>query len=92
MIQPGVLCVQVNFKQECTMNRILRLPEVIKNTGLAKSTIYKMVARREFPKSISLGVKVVGWLESDVQAWIEDKIKQSANDNVAPELTSKHEW
>ena len=74
------------------MNKILRLPDVMKNTGLAKSTIYKMVARRQFPTSIALGVKAVGWLESDVQAWIEQKIKQSANDNKAPEPSNKHEW
>ena len=59
------------------MHRILRLPEVMNNTGLARSTIYKMVAAKSFPIQISLGAKSVGWLESDIQSWIEAKISNS---------------
>jgi len=62
------------------MHKILRLPEVMKNTGLARSTIYKMVAAKNFPVQISLGVKSVGWLESDIQNWIQDRISQSKNE------------
>jgi len=62
------------------MHKILRLPEVMKNTGLARSTIYKMVAAKSFPVQIALGVKSVGWLESDIQSWIEDRISQSKPD------------
>ena len=58
------------------MYMILRLPEVVKSTGLARSTIYKKMSANEFPKPISLGVKSVGWLESDIQKWIEDRISQ----------------
>jgi prophage regulatory protein len=64
-----------------TMNRVLRLPDVKKNTGLAKSTIYKKIAAKEFPKPISLGIKSVGWLEHDINSWIESRINLSANDN-----------
>lgn len=63
------------------MLRIIRLPDVKKTTGLAKSTIYKKVAANEFPKPIPLGSKSVGWLESEIQKWIEDKIQKVANDN-----------
>ena len=59
------------------MHKILRLPEVMRNTGLARSTIYKMIAEKIFPNQISLGVKSVGWLESDIQNWIQEKISQS---------------
>ncbi len=72
------------------MHAILRLPKVTAKTGLAKSTIYKKIAAKEFPCPISLGAKAVGWLESDIENWIESKIKQSANDNV--KATEKHEW
>jgi len=59
------------------MHKIIRLPEVMKNTGLARSTIYKMITAKTFPVQISLGAKSVGWLESDIQNWIQDKIPQS---------------
>lgn len=55
--------------------RILRLKQVIEITGLARSTIYKFVADGCFPKSIPLGDRCVGWLESEVQDWISAKIK-----------------
>jgi len=59
------------------MHRILRLPEVIKNTGLKRSTIYKLMAAQDFPIQISLGAKSVGWLESDIENWILNRISQS---------------
>ncbi len=59
------------------MHRLLRLPEVMKYTGLARSTIYKLIAAKSFPIQISLGAKAVGWLESDIENWIQDKISRS---------------
>lgn len=53
--------------------RILRLPEVMTRTGLSRSTIYAYMGVKSFPKSIALGVRSVGWLESDIDAWIEQK-------------------
>lgn len=67
------------------MHKILRLPMVTERTGLAKSTIYKKIAIMEFPKPISLGAKSVGWLESDVNGWIEKQIAKSSNDNIKTE-------
>lgn len=56
--------------------RIIRLKEVIDLTGLARSTIYKYVADREFPVPLPLGDRCVGWLESEVQEWILAKIAE----------------
>ena len=63
------------------MYKILRMPEVKRTTGLGRSTIYKKIAEKTFPEPISISVKAVGWLESDIQKWIEEKIKASANQN-----------
>ena len=65
------------------MHKILRMPEVMTNTGLARSTIYKMIAEKKFPEQISLGIKSVGWLECDIQNWIQEKIYQSQNEQKA---------
>lgn len=56
------------------MHKIIRLPEVMKTTGLARSTIYEKMSAKVFPSSIALGPKSVGWLEADVQRWIGDKV------------------
>ncbi len=59
------------------MHKIIRLPAVKAATGLACSTIYKKMSEKTFPKQISLGGRSVGWLESDIQNWIEKQVSQS---------------
>ena len=58
-------------------NRILRLPDVKARTGLSRSTIYAKVKEGSFPKYISLGIRSVGWLESEIEAWIKSRIDAS---------------
>jgi prophage regulatory protein len=58
--------------------QILRLPAVKQQTGLSRSTLYKLVSLGRFPKQIDLGGgRAVGWLESDVQAWIKSRLVDS---------------
>jgi len=57
--------------------KILRLPEVIALTGMSRSTIYVWMNKGEFPVSISLGARSVGWIEHEVEEWIQSKIKKS---------------
>ncbi len=59
------------------MHKILRLPEVKNLTGLSRSSIYLRVSNGDFPKSISLGGRAVGWFEEDIQNWLEQKRKES---------------
>jgi prophage regulatory protein len=51
-------------------NAVLRLPEVMRRTGLRRSSIYNRITVNEFPKSFSLGGAARGWLESEVDDWI----------------------
>ncbi|MFQ3245810.1 MAG: prophage regulatory protein [Arenicella sp.] len=57
--------------------KIARLPAVKNLTGLSRSTIYLRIKNDEFPKPISLGGRAVGWLESDIQQWLTDRIEAS---------------
>ena len=56
---------------------ILRLPVVKKRTGLSRSSIYLRMSNNDFPASISLGGRAVGWLEKDINEWLENKIEAS---------------
>lgn len=58
-------------------HKILRLPDTKAATGLSRSTIYLRMANGEFPKSVSLGGRAVGWFEEDIQNWLEQKRKES---------------
>ncbi len=55
------------------MSRILRLPEVKLRTGLSRSTIYLKVSQNLFPKPMSIGERSVGWLESEIDSWINER-------------------
>lgn len=58
------------------MERFLRLNEVMNKTGLARSTIYYLIKKKEFPESIPITKTIVGWLESEINQWIQDRINQ----------------
>jgi prophage regulatory protein len=58
-------------------NTILRLPDVKARTGLSRSTIYLRVSQGVFPKPISLGGRAVGWVEEDVDQWLQQRINAS---------------
>ena len=49
---------------------VLRLPEVVRRTGLSRSTLYNRIAAGAFPRPLRLGDRSVGWLESEVDDWI----------------------
>lgn len=51
--------------------RILRLKEVMRVTGLPRSTIYSEIAKGNFPKQLKLtGNRSVGWNEKAIKNWI----------------------
>lgn len=54
--------------------KILRLPQVMEQTGLARSTIYKLIDAGEFPKPVPLMKRTVGWLDTEVNDWICERI------------------
>ncbi len=56
---------------------VLRLPQVKLRIGLSRSTIYAAVSNGTFPAPISLGARAVGWLETDVEAWLSRQIEES---------------
>lgn len=56
---------------------ILRLPEVQLRTEFSRSEIYRRENLGQFPKRISLGTRSVGWVASEVQEWIEARIRES---------------
>lgn len=71
--------------------KILRRNEVEVRTGLSRSTIYSRITENpkrpddydpSFPKPVALGPSnarnsAVGWIESEIEAWIAAQIKKS---------------
>ena len=63
------------------MHTILRLPDVKRSTGLSRSTIYLRITQEIFPKPVSLGGRAVGWLEAEIQEWLQRRIEASRGDS-----------
>ena len=51
----------------------LRMPMVVRMTGLGRSTIYRMIARDKFPGPVRLGDRAVAWRRSDLDRWSDDR-------------------
>lgn len=61
--------------------KILRLSTIKTLTGLSRSSIYLRISEKRFPKPINLGGRAVGWLEYEIDAWIDQQVKQSRIEN-----------
>jgi len=57
-----------------TPKRFLRLPEAMKKCGVGRAWIYSAMNEGKFPQSIKLGERSIGWLESELDAWIDGRI------------------
>jgi prophage regulatory protein len=63
-----------NWSRKEVPKTIIRLEEVLRRTGLSRSTIYTRIANSEFPRQISLGARSVGWVEEEVDGWIRRRV------------------
>ncbi|QJI31239.1 AlpA family phage regulatory protein [Pseudomonas sp. ADAK18] len=60
--------------------RILRLKQLSERIGLGRSTIYDRMDAQSprydatFPKPIKLGAAAIGWIDSEITTWIEQRM------------------
>lgn len=51
---------------------MLKLGEVIRRTGLSRSTIYKRANEGQFPQQVKIGIRSAAWLESEINDYITE--------------------
>lgn len=56
-----------------TEQRLIRLPEVMNLTGLARPTVYLYIKQGKFPKAIKIGTSSF-WEYNQIQGWISDRL------------------
>lgn len=56
------------------MSNFLRITDVMKKTGIAKSTIWLWVSENRFPKPIKLSPRITVWEEEKINIWMKNKI------------------
>ena len=52
---------------------ILRRVQVQARTGLSRSSIYKLMQERNFPRQVALGRRTIGWRSDDIDEWLESR-------------------
>lgn len=62
-----------------SIEKIIRLPRLTEIVSLSPTTIWRREKLGEFPKRIKIGIRCVGWLESEINEWI----MQQANRGVS---------
>jgi prophage regulatory protein len=74
MLRNDVKALDANSAKQ--LAKFARLPSVVRFTGLGRSTIYRMIAAKEFPAPFKLGSRAVGWRWSDLDAWSETRVQK----------------
>ena len=62
-----------SFEATEPLEPFLRLPDVLKITGLSRSTVYRMVAEHTFPAPVKLHTRAVAWNPRPVRKWVIER-------------------
>ena len=58
-------------------SRVLRMRDVIRLTGMGRSSIYAAISCGEFPRQVQLSRRCVGWRARDIAAWLRSRTSVS---------------
>ena len=72
------------MNQPCT--RLIRLSEVMNKTGFGKAWIYRLISQNRFPQPVKIGIRAIAFIESEIDAWIEERI--NASRSATPSLNA----
>ncbi|WPL19890.1 putative transcriptional regulator [Thiorhodovibrio winogradskyi] len=59
---------------------IIRPADIKAASGYSRSHAYSLMKRGEFPQAVKLGARAVGWLKSDIDQWLAERVKASRTD------------
>jgi predicted DNA-binding transcriptional regulator AlpA len=52
------------------VDRMLRLPEVLRMVGIGRTTLYTLIRAKKFPAPVHLSSRIRGWRLSSIQAFL----------------------
>jgi prophage regulatory protein len=58
------------------MTTFLRLPEVLRRTGLNRSTCYELIAAGNFPKPVKIAPRAIAFPENEVEKWAVERLAE----------------
>lgn len=66
----------------------IRMPAVLKLTGLSRSTIRTLEKKGDFPKRMYLSVRCVAWEAEEVDEWLKSVLNQERHLSVTPNVSA----
>lgn len=55
---------------------LLRLPQVLRDTGLNRTRLYSLQRTGQFPRAVKISRRAVAWPSAEVEAWIAGRIAE----------------
>ena len=68
---------------------ILSPSEVVKRTGLSRVTLWRLEKSGKFPKRVNMTDSRVGWIETDIDNWIEARPRGICNRAIGKEVACR---
>lgn len=65
------------MRNDIAGKRLIRVPEVLRRIGLSRTTMYELIKEGRFPDKITISSRSVAFVESEIDAWIEQTIQTS---------------
>lgn len=65
------------MRNEIAGKRLIRVPEVLRRVGFSRTTMYELIKEGRFPDKVIIGARAVAFVESEIDAWIENNIFDS---------------
>ena len=82
------MATNINSKQNGNtsspvMARIIRWPKVHDKVGMCRSHVHQLISKGLFPAQIKItpNGRASGWVESEVNEWLEQRIAESRPNN-----------
>lgn len=69
------------MRKEIAGKRLIRVPEVLRRVGFSRTTMYELIKEGRFPDKVIIGARSVAFVESEIDAWIENTISDSRRNN-----------
>lgn len=64
--------------------RLLRLPEVQRLTGLGRSSIYEQIRAGRFPRAVPLTTTARAWRADEIATWVDERTAERDAKSGAP--------
>jgi prophage regulatory protein len=59
--------------ERATPTILINRAEVLRRTGLKKSTMYGLIRKDKFPHQVQKSENTVGWVEAEIEAWVQER-------------------